>query len=93
MTVRSRPPWAAVKQNLTLSASQNLNPEPRWNSPLNSADDWRADEPSRMVDKYRDVAGLRVERVIGIQGKPPSAEPTLKSKFTFRRFGRFGKST
>ena len=45
-----------------------------------------------MVDKRGDVAGLSVEGAIGIQGKLPPVEPTLKPKFTFRRFGDLEKS-
>ena len=47
---------------------------------------------SRMVDKCGDVAGLNVERAIGIQGRPPYVEPALKPKLTSRRFGSLEKS-
>lgn len=45
-----------------------------------------------MVDKRGDVVGLSVERAMGIQDRPPSAEPTLKPKFASRRFGSLEKS-
>jgi len=53
------------------------------------------DEPansSRIADKRGDVAGLRVERALGIQGRPPLFQPSLKPKFTSWRFGNLEKS-
>lgn len=45
---------------------------------------------SRRTDKHREEAGLRVERAAGIQGRPPSAQPT--TKFTSWIFGNLEKS-
>lgn len=43
-----------------------------------------------MVDKHGEVADLRVERAVGIQGKPPSTQPITKS--TVWIFGNLEKS-
>lgn len=45
-----------------------------------------------MADKCAEVAGLNVERAIGIQMRPPLAKPDLNPSFTSRRLGNFEKS-
>ena len=47
---------------------------------------------SRIADKHGEVAGLSVERAIGIQSTPPRAKPDLNPNFTSWRFGNFEKS-
>ena len=48
------------------------------------------EKSSRIVDKRGEVAGLRVERAIGIQSRLPPVQPTLKS--TSSRFWSLEKS-
>lgn len=45
---------------------------------------------SRMADKCGEVAGLTVERAMGIQRRPPPSQPT--PNFTSWRFGNLEKS-
>ena len=45
---------------------------------------------SWIADKRGEVAGLRLERAVGIQGSPPFTQPTPNS--TSRRFGNLEKS-
>ena len=47
---------------------------------------------SRMVDRRREVAGLTVERAMGIQTRPPPVRPARKPSFTSWRFGSLEKS-
>ena len=48
-------------------------------------------EKIRMADKCGEVEGLRVERAVGIQIRPPSIQP-VAPKFTYWRFGNLEKS-